>query len=521
MKTLATALVILFAALATNAAVIRVPKDQPTIQAAIDFSQTSDSVLVSPGVYTGLGNRDIVIQNKSIYLVGSTNSRITVIDCENLAGGIQVGPNANATHISGVTIRNGSRFNGGGIIATSSCNVTNCRIHDCIATDGSNGGGIYASYTSLTITKCVIYNCSADNGGGVFHHVPTHESQNPWYDIEVSRSTICNNTGRLVNTVGGVKFDYASILHEHSNIFWGNTGTEGTVSSSQIWGNGPNYHGWSDIQGWTSGVNGLINEDPQFLLETEGDFRLASTSPCIDAGQTGLLDPDGAQIEMGAEQYCESSSLAFTTPELITTEPGQGADFQLDLWATCRLVDVDSLTISGSSFYLSSGLSVVQPMVSNYVGLVFAPIVQGVHRDTLHVWADTDSSNTDNPRHHTIPLVGEAGPIPLPVMDLSISILPDDSARLEWSPVTETIYGNPVVPDYYLIFYNELDPQVEAYWYYQGATETPGYTHFLVTRFRSLMSYRVVAWKGINPGLLGFLPGDPINRLYDLSTQHN
>ncbi len=139
--------------------------------------------------------------------------------------------------------------------------------------------------------------------------------------------------------------------------------------------------------------------------------------------------------------------------------------------------------------------------------LSFAPPAQGLYTDTLHIWANTEISNTEDPRHHVVPLIGEAGPIPAPVTDLSISILEDLSAQLTWSPVDTTIYGNPVTPDWYLVFYNEQDPLDDSDWYYQGAVAGSEYTHFLAAQFADVMNYRVVAWKGIDPAILGLEVG--------------
>lgn len=146
----------------------------------------------------------------------------------------------------------------------------------------------------------------------------------------------------------------------------------------------------------------------------------------------------------------------------------------------------------------------------------FTPTHAGLYGDTLHVWATTLASNTDDPRHHVIPLVGEGGPIPAPVQDLAIEILPNDSAVLTWSPVTTTIHGNPVTPDMYLVFGNEQDPLDEGGWHYLFPVIQPPFVHPLVTRFRNQMSYQVIAWKGQDPALLGLVEGDPIGKLHGL-----
>ncbi len=172
------------------------------------------------------------------------------------------------------------------------------------------------------------------------------------------------------------------------------------------------------------------------------------------------------------------------------------------LQSTCDPVQIDSARTSTGLFTLNSyPTQIAKDYSTGTFHLTFAPTQQGLYADTLHIWANTD------PPHHKIPLVGEAGPIPAPVNDLSISILPDLSARLTWSPVAQTIYGNPVTPDYYLVFYNEDNLLNEADWYYLYPATGTTYTHPLVARFADQMNYRVVAWKGIDPALLGWEPG--------------
>jgi hypothetical protein len=61
---------------------IRVPQDQPTIQAGIDAAAEGDMVLVAPGTYTGPGNRDVDFNGKAITVRSEEGPETCLIDCE-------------------------------------------------------------------------------------------------------------------------------------------------------------------------------------------------------------------------------------------------------------------------------------------------------------------------------------------------------------------------------------------------------------------------------------------------------
>lgn len=78
-------LLISFAALPLSAAVIKVPADQPTIQAGINAAATGDTVLVAPGTYF----ENIDFKGKAITVTSSGGAAVTTIS----------GPNKTATVI--------------------------------------------------------------------------------------------------------------------------------------------------------------------------------------------------------------------------------------------------------------------------------------------------------------------------------------------------------------------------------------------------------------------------------------
>jgi hypothetical protein len=63
-----------------------VPDVYPTIQVAVDGSSPGDTVLLSPGTYSGDGNHDIEFRGKDIVLTSQSGPEVTVIDCESHRG---------------------------------------------------------------------------------------------------------------------------------------------------------------------------------------------------------------------------------------------------------------------------------------------------------------------------------------------------------------------------------------------------------------------------------------------------
>ena len=108
--------------LPSTAATIRVPDDQPTIQAGIVAAAEGDTVLLMDGAFTGPGNRDIDFVGKAV-TVRSTGGDPTmcVIDCEGSEadphrGFIFQNNEGPGSVIEGITITHGwADYYGGGI----------------------------------------------------------------------------------------------------------------------------------------------------------------------------------------------------------------------------------------------------------------------------------------------------------------------------------------------------------------------------------------------------------------------
>ena len=218
-------------------------------------------------------------------------------------------------------------WGGGGIYCDqSSPTITNCMITNNSATDSflGNGGGIYCYwFSNPTITSCVVAdNVGLDGGGGVYCNyssspiitncIIANNSTGQGYDqngggvyCDQSSPTItnCMITNNAAYRGGGIFCD--SDPTSNNTILWDNTAS--FSSGNQIYVdmgktitlNCCNFaDGAGDIAGLgTVQENSCIRTDPQFVDAAVGNYRLQSTSPCIDIGNNSYV-PAGVTIDL-------------------------------------------------------------------------------------------------------------------------------------------------------------------------------------------------------------------------------
>ncbi|MDP2898443.1 MAG: right-handed parallel beta-helix repeat-containing protein [bacterium] len=151
------------------------------------------------------------------------------------------------------------------------------------------GGGL--AYCDGTIERNLICNNRVDGEGGGLHscsgiirnNIIASNRAGDGAGLFACQGTIENNTVSANNGVylgGGLAYCEGTI---RNCIVWGNL-RKGAV---QVYDS--SVPAYSCIQDWTGGGEGNISEDPRFVDEEKGDFRLRADSPCIDAG---FNDPD-------------------------------------------------------------------------------------------------------------------------------------------------------------------------------------------------------------------------------------
>jgi len=301
----------------SQAAVIHVPGDSSTIQAGIDGAAPGDTVLVAPGTYTGDGNRDIDFSGKGILLLSEAGPEATIIDCEGSKGSehrgfhFHSGEDSSAT-VSGFTVTKGQFWIGAGVFCEA---FSSPLIDHCVLTNNSAvvGGGINAwegaspiiRHTAITAnhadswgggvviwdSSLVIENCEiADNTAGTGAAIRAQ----PGAKVTIMGCTITGN-----RSTDDLRYEETAAL-----VLFGN---ETVITNCIVRDNFPRdiwvYEGaptitYSNVRGDWTGV-GLIGVNPQFVDPHNGDYSLCAGSPCIDAGDPAISDPDGTRSDMG------------------------------------------------------------------------------------------------------------------------------------------------------------------------------------------------------------------------------
>ncbi len=90
---------------------------------------------------------------------------------------------------------------------------------------------------------------------------------------------------------------------------------------------------------------------------------------------------------------------------------------------------------------------------------------------------------------------------------VTVDISNDIDAVITWQPVTETIHGTPIIPDGYIVLYNETpyEDDDNLYYYLWDVTTGTTFTHTGVVHHRDQMYYRVIAYKDVQGRMAAIL----------------
>jgi hypothetical protein len=327
-------------------AVIIVPDNYSTIQAAINAANNYDEVVVKTGTYY----ENIDFQGKKITVRSDFDldpgtydiiPEFTVIDGGYIGTVVMFknGEDENSV-LEGFTLRNGQAQAvtygaGGGIYCSGSSPTIKNNI--IVNNEADNGAGIYSSFGSPTVTHCkIIDNDAANGGGGIYCGSNAAAISNNiiignFADAGgglyftgkgltgppvVTNNMIAWNRGNLY---GGGIYCFSTDLTATNNSISENTGDDGgggvfinfncnvDIYNTILWKNyskiGPEIAllnnsilniGYSDVKGGQANVYvqsatlnwgaGNIDQDPLFIDKFNNDFHIPYNSPCKNSG---------------------------------------------------------------------------------------------------------------------------------------------------------------------------------------------------------------------------------------------
>lgn len=216
------ALLVMLSGTTASAATIRVPADQPTIQAAITAAVDGDLILLADGTYSGAGNATIDFLGKEIVVRSEHGASNCIIDSTGVDWGFyfHTGETA-ASELRGVTIQNATLA---GIYIGEDASPT---ISTCVIETG-DGDGIHAYASEAVIDNCLI---TGNSGNGLYALSASITVSNSEISGNSLAGVVCDSASPAIsatiisgNTTGGLISDAAS-PEVSDSLITGNSGS--------------------------------------------------------------------------------------------------------------------------------------------------------------------------------------------------------------------------------------------------------------------------------------------------------
>ena len=225
-------------------------------------------------------------------------------------------------------------------------------MRELVVISGKGGTGktsVVASFAALAV-NCVIADCD------------TAYVQSFTYTATVFSNCFMSHLENVFVVAGGSAVVNNCTIVESEDVGDVREGASLAISNSILWsslladGPGETTVAYSDVQGGWPGI-GNIDADPMFVDPSNGDYRLAPGSPCIDAGDNtavpaGILtDLDGnrrfvigttmfqstaePRVDMGAYEYQPVSRVEVLLRVMYGSGRGGGGEAPRPTAVTC------------------------------------------------------------------------------------------------------------------------------------------------------------------------------------------
>jgi hypothetical protein len=379
--------------------IIRVPADQPTIQAGINAAVNGDTVLVSPGTY----KENINFNGKAITVKSQSGPGATIID-----GGLKdtvvtfASSEVRSSVLSGFTVQNGvaaSYYGGGVYISNSSPTIVGNVItlnSSCVA-----GAGIYSSGGGPLIQNNIISNnvqsCFGGLGGGGI-------GISGGSGIQITSNVIVGNVYSTA-TGGGISLSNTGSALVLSNTISNNSGGglyiqgitagSGIIVQNLIVGNryGPGIY-------WSSPPlrvisNTVANNSAYYGVSSE---IYGSTMNNQGTIENNLLVATGTWSALSCDNYDYSNPPIFSNNDVFSADGLAYGGYCPDLTGSSGNLSIDPyfLAFLSDDYHLQAGSPIID------MGLNTAPNLPGkdfdgdsrILNDTVDIGADEYSDNT-------------------------------------------------------------------------------------------------------------------------------
>lgn len=328
-----------------------------TVQAALAGALSEETIELEDGVYTGEGNRDLILPDRPLVLrSASGDASKCILD----AGGTRTDPHVVISQlpfsspgltVEGMTIRGAydTRANSRGAV---DCSAGQVRFVDCVFEHnraGTTGGAVYISESRPTFEHCTFV-ANYPYGVECFQAAPTfHGCTFTRHDLSSMRVHESNVT--LENCSFVLNRAREGDLHVHSlanlrarNCLFAFSGGQAvnaklgrvTLECCDVWGNAAGD--FADGIFGQGGVNGNFRADPLLCTgsEDEAVFAVQENSPCVTDGTCGMIgawgigcrrpttaveeEPLAASFRVGPVPTSGALHLRFTLPRAGETQ---------------------------------------------------------------------------------------------------------------------------------------------------------------------------------------------------------